>query len=345
MDSGYIVQGFALFKEVGELLASTHDLQRIIRTITEKVHGWLKPESTSLLLLDEGSQELRCELAVGSGAEQLQGLRIKLGEGAVGWSAQTGQPLLLADLGQDSRFSVLDSIGAGDSGSILCVPIRGNEKVLGAFRLANGAARGSFNQDAVSALTVVAVYLAIALENERYFKRIHALTITDDCTGLYNARHLKFILEAEVYRSTRFGHEFSLVFMDLDCFKKVNDEYGHQIGSKLLGLIGDLVKRELRLIDSAFRYGGDEFVLLLPQTSKPNALVVVRRLREALHSHVFFSGDGLNVKTSASYGVASFPIDGTSAHELLLKADQAMYKVKMGGGDAIALANDEGLAR
>jgi len=241
---------------------------------------------------------------------------------------------------EDNRISKFHFIDRSGPHPVLIVPVRSSEKLLGVFRLAHEPGQQDLNEDELPALTVLAGYVAIALENERHFQRIHALSITDDCTGLYNARHLNVMLEAEVYRSARFGHEFSLVFMDLDYFKRVNDEHGHLIGSRLLGKVGELIRAHLRLIDSAFRYGGDEFVLLLPQTSKRNALVVIKRLREALNSQVFFAEEGACVKTAASYGVACFPADASNAQGLLLKADRAMYKVKNSGGNEIGLAGE-----
>lgn len=169
-------------------------------------------------------------------------------------------------------------------------------------------------------------------------QRIHELTITDDCTALYNARHLNFVLDTEIYRSNRYGYEFSVIFMDLDHFKLVNDHHGHLVGSKLLWMIGDIIKAHLRMIDYAFRYGGDEFVVLLPQTSKENALMVVRRIRDLLVNRVFFSEEKINVQVTASFGVASFPVDGRTRKELLRQADEAMYLVKNTTRNNIALA-------
>jgi diguanylate cyclase (GGDEF)-like protein len=162
----------------------------------------------------------------------------------------------------------------------------------------------------------------------------------DDCTGLYNARHLNFVLDAEIYRSTRYEYEFSVIFFDLDYFKQVNDLYGHLIGSKLLWLIGDTLKSNLRLIDYAFRYGGDEFVVILPQTSKESALSVLRRLKDLLTSKVFFQAENLNIKVTASFGIATFPADGRSRREILRMADEAMYLVKKTTRDDIALAGE-----
>ena len=171
-------------------------------------------------------------------------------------------------------------------------------------------------------------------------QRIHELTITDDCTALYNARHLSFVLDTEIYRSNRYGYEFSVIFIDLDHFKQVNDVHGHLVGSKLLWLIGDIIKGNLRMIDYAFRYGGDEFVVLLPQTSKENALMVVRRAKELLNSKTFFVEEGLNIKVTASFGLASFPTDGRTRKEILRMADEAMYMVKNTTRNNIALAGE-----
>jgi diguanylate cyclase (GGDEF)-like protein len=126
-------------------------------------------------------------------------------------------------------------------------------------------------------LEALADFAAIAIENARHVERIHELTIRDDCTTLYNARHMGFVLETEVYRSQRYAYEFSLVFIDLDHFKVVNDTHGHLVGSKLLNEVGQVIETACRRIDYAFRYGGDEFVILLPQTSKENACTVARR--------------------------------------------------------------------
>jgi diguanylate cyclase (GGDEF)-like protein len=242
---------------------------------------------------------------------------------------------------KDSRFaSRFDSVTQTDTQSVVCVPIRGREKVLGVIELVNSVGKGSFRKDDIPILKNLADYAAIALENARYVQRIHELTITDDCTSLYNARHLNFVLDAEIYRSTRYGYEFSLIFLDLDHFKQVNDTYGHLVGSKLLWMVGDVIKGHLRMIDYAFRYGGDEFVVLLPQTSKENSLAVVRRIKDLLNSRVFFEDEGLNIKVTASFGVASFPADGRTRKEILRMADEAMYLVKNTSRNSIALAGE-----
>ena len=335
------VERLSLFHEVGKALFSTLDLQKILQTIMEKISELLQPDTWSLLMVDERAQELYFEIAIGRGAERLKDVRLKLGEGIAGWVAEHEESVLVEDVLSDIRFSPgIDEFTQPNTHSVLCVPIKGREQVLGVIELVNCLGKQSFSEEHIPTLKSLADYAAIALENARYVQRMHELTIMDDCTALYNARHLNFVLDAEIYRSTRYGYEFSLIFFDLDHFKQVNDVHGHLVGSKLLWMVGDLIKSNLRLIDYAFRYGGDEFVVILPQTSKENALIVLRRLKDLLDSKVFFREENLNIKVTASFGIAAFPADGRTHREVLRMADEAMYIVKKTTRDSIALAGE-----
>lgn len=330
----------SLFHEVGKAVASTLDLHRVLETIMSKISEFLRPDTWALLLLDEKSNELHYEMAAGTGATDLKEVRIRLGEGIGGWVAKHGKVVLIEDVSKDNRFSLESKSWHPDAWSIACVPVKGRGRVLGAIELVNASKNQQFHKEDIPILSNLADYAAIALENARYVQRIHDLTITDDCTALYNARHLSFVLDAEIYRSIRYGYEFSVIFIDLDHFKQVNDTHGHLAGSKLLRHVGTLIKGHLRLIDYAFRYGGDEFVVLLPQTSKFNALSVVRRLREMLNAKIFLEEEGLNVKVTASFGVAGFPADARTRKDLLRLADEAMYLVKNTTRNNIALVGE-----
>jgi diguanylate cyclase (GGDEF)-like protein len=335
------VERLSLFHEVGKALLSTLDLQKILQTIMEKISDLLQPDTWSLLMVDEKTEELYFEIAIGHGAERLKDVRLKPGEGIAGWVAEHKEPMLIEDVRSDNRFSPrIGEFTQPDTHSVLCVPIKCREKVLGVIELLNGFGKQSFSPGDIPTLRNLADYAAIALENARYVQRMHELTIMDDCTALYNARHLNFVLDAEIYRSARYGYEFSVIFFDLDHFKQVNDLYGHLVGSKLLWRIGDILKSNLRLVDYAFRYGGDEFVVILPQTPKENALTVVRRLKDLLTSKVFFRAENLNIKVTASFGIATFPADGRTHKEILRMADEAMYLVKKTTRDNIALAGE-----
>ncbi len=335
------VERLSLFHDVGKALASTLDLQKVLQTIMEKISDLLQPDAWSLLMVDEKTQELYFEIAIGAGADKLKDLRLKIGEGIAGWVALHGEPVLVDEVEKDPRFTPrFDELTQTDTRSVVCVPIKGREKVLGVIELVNYLGKGSFRKDDIPILKNLADYAAIAIENARYVQRIQELTITDDCTSLYNARHLNLVLDSEIYRSTRYNYEFSVIFIDLDHFKQVNDTHGHLVGSKLLWMIGEIIKNNLRMIDYAFRYGGDEFVVLLPQTAKENSLMVVRRIKDLLNTKRFFEEDGLNIRVTASFGVASFPADGSTRKELLRQADEAMYLVKNTTRNSIALAGE-----
>jgi diguanylate cyclase (GGDEF)-like protein len=290
-------------------------------------------------MVDEDRDELYFAIAVGDAAEALKNVRLKVGEGIAGWVAKHGEQLIVPDVEADTRFSKrIDDTTKWETRSIICVPVKSKLRVLGVIQLVN-VNMTKFSETEVFFLQSLCDYAAIAIENARWVERIQELTITDDCTGLYNARHLYKTLETEVYRSSRFGYEFSVLFIDLDHFKSVNDTHGHLVGSKLLAEIGYLVKAQLRLIDFAFRYGGDEFVVLLPQTSKDAALVVAKRLRDGLRGSSFCREEGLNLNVRASIGLATYPHDARTAHDIIRQADEMMYLVKNTTRDNIGIAS------
>jgi len=330
----------SVFHELGKALTSSLQLDQVLRTIMEKINEVLHPDTWSLLLMDTEKQELYFEIATGEGSEALKDVRIKLGQGLAGWVAQTGEVVVVPDTRTDSRFfSKVDDKTKMQTRSIVAVPVRFRDQCLGVIELINCIGPEGFSSRDLALLEALADYAAIAIENARHVQRIHELTITDDCTTLYNARHLNFMLDTEIYRSHRYSYEFSLIFIDLDHFKAVNDTHGHLTGSKLLGEIGNMIKNNCRLIDFAFRYGGDEFVLLLPQTSKENACRVARRLHALMKNTVWLKEEGLNVHITASVGVASFPVDSADKAGLLHLADEAMYLVKNTTRDRVAAAN------
>ena len=276
----------------------------------------------------------------GKNAHTLKDVRIQMGQGIAGWVAQSQQAVIVPDVSQDTRFfGKVDEKTKMETHSIVAVPVRFRDHCLGVIELVNCVGVEGFNDRDLALLEALADFAAIALENARHVQRIHELTITDDCTSLYNARHLNFILETEIYRSQRYGFEFSLVFLDLDHFKAVNDTHGHLMGSKLLAEIGVVIRNNCRLIDFAFRYGGDEFVILLPQTSKENACVVARRLHRLIRETHWLTSDGLEVRITTSAGVASYPTDAKTKAQLLHLADEAMYLVKNATRDSVAVAN------
>src|SRR5437867_1073453 len=336
--SGRKVQEITIFHDVAKALTSSLDLDSILQTIMEKMAEYFCPDTWSLLMVDEAKNELYFAIAVGTASEALKNVRLRVGEGIAGHVAKYGEKLIVPDVRADQRFAKrIDQMTQWETQSIICVPLKSKLRVLGVIQLVNVDMHHFGDQESFF-LQSLCDYAAIAIENARSVEKIQELTITDDCTGLYNARHLYKTLEQEVYRSSRFGYEFSVLFIDLDHFKQVNDTHGHLIGSKLLAEIGYLVKAKLRLIDYAFRYGGDEFVVLLPQTSKDAALVVARRLRDALRASAVCKEERLNLNVRASVGVATYPQDARTPHDIIRQADEMMYLVKNTSRDNIGIA-------
>jgi diguanylate cyclase (GGDEF)-like protein len=331
-------QELTIFHDVAKALTSSLDLDSILQTIMEKMAEYFRPDTWSLLMVDEQRSELYFAIAVGEAAEALKNVRLKLGEGIAGWVAKQGEQVISDNVNDDPRFAKhVDDITQWQTRSVICIPLRSRLRVLGVIQLVN-VDMAQFNEPELFFLQSLCDYAAIAIENARWVEKIQELTITDDCTGLYNARHLYKTLDTEVYRSSRFGYEFSVLFIDLDHFKAVNDTYGHLIGSKLLAEIGYLIKAQLRLIDFAFRYGGDEFVVLLPQTGKDQALVVAKRLRDGMRASKFCHDEGLNLNVRASIGLATYPHDARDAHDIIRQADEMMYLVKNTTRDNIGIA-------
>ncbi len=333
------IEELRAFNEIGKTLTSTLDISEVLSIIMEKMSQLMKPTNWSLLLVDQDSNELYFEIAVGEGAEKLKGVRLPIGEGVVGWVATEGAPILVTDAYKDERWcKKMDDMTKFQTRSILCAPMMSRDTVLGVIELVNSQP-DAFSESDLRLLSSLSAFAAIAIENARNFQRVQELTVTDDVTSLYNSRYLHEAIEREFERSRRYGHHFSVVFFDLDHFKQVNDRHGHLHGSRLLAEVGELIKGQLRLVDIPTRYGGDEFVLVLPQTSKDQAVHVARRLRMALNGAVFLRDEGLEVRVTASFGVASYPEDAGNKDDVLRYADEAMYRVKETTRDGIQIAD------
>ena len=181
---------------------------------------------------------------------------------------------------------------------------------------------------------------AIALDNALALQRLEAVSVTDDLTGLHNSRFLNLVLRREAKRASRSGRPLSLLFLDLDGFKQVNDTYGHLAGSKALVEASAIIRGSARETDIAARFGGDEFSVVLPDTGREGALSVAERIRDRIGACVFLASDGLSVHLTASIGVATLPDVAASAEELIRAADVAMYRVKDAGKNGIHIAQE-----
>jgi diguanylate cyclase (GGDEF)-like protein len=334
------VDQLAAFHDIGRALTSTLALPEVLSLGMQKVSELLMPSHGTLLLYREETRKLSFEVIVGEGVESVpvRELTVDLNEGIAGMVFTSGEAKLVPNVQQDP--AVLQRFRASHfpPSSALAVPLKSRGKALGVVELLKGPGDDPFTAPDLAVLTGVADYLAIAIENARNFERVQELTITDEHTGLFNSRHLRAVLETEVTRAKRFTHPLSLLFLDLDRFKQVNDTYGHLVGSATLREVGEVLTSGVRQVDPVFRFGGDEFALVLLETDSTAATRIAKRLCQAIRERTFLTRQGLAIQLSASIGVASLPQHAATSTALLEAADAAMYRSKAEGRNAVSMA-------
>ena len=297
------------------------------------VAGW------SVLLLDEEKSCLQVSAARGREMGALVGTRLGVGEGAAGRVLRSRQPLALGRPPAAGAPGLLPEVpGSLDWSHLLALPLLSRGKAVGAVELLRNAEQRPFRRRDIRILSLLLEPMAIHLENARLLRRSEELSVTDDLTKLFNSRYLNSCLLREVQRARRYGAKVSLIFLDLDGFKNVNDQHGHLAGSRALVEVGAVIRNMVREIDVVSRFGGDEFTVILPQTGPEGARIIADRIRARIAETVFLETFGLRVSITASFGIASFPEHADSKDSLIQKADQAMYRVKGSGKNGVQLA-------
>jgi diguanylate cyclase (GGDEF)-like protein len=251
------------------------------------------------------------------------------------WVMNRGQEFATANLQLDPRLSD-PAVGA-----VLAFPLSCRGRRVGALIALDREPSEREPRLSASMLRAVRILLepaSVALDNALLLKRAEALSVTDDLTHLYNSRYLNLVLRRETKRASRSGRPLSLLFIDLDGFKAVNDIHGHLFGSRALVEAAAVIRQSARETDVVSRFGGDEFALVLPDTGGEGAFAVGERIRERIAAHRFLVGDGLDIHLTGSIGVATLPDVAASSEELMHAADKAMYAVKESGKNGIQAA-------
>jgi diguanylate cyclase (GGDEF)-like protein/putative nucleotidyltransferase with HDIG domain len=317
----------ALINSISNHAITTLDSVEMLSKIVFEIEKELPYDHIGIAVLDYSAKELVVQAEAGSRREAL-GRRIPLAEGLIGQVARTGQPATVREATASTPRTVLPA-----SGAALALPVAYAESLLGVLYVESSQPR-DFSEPEIRLLQTLSDLFAGALQNALTFQKAQEQAITDGLTGVKTHRYLMEALSSEWKRSTRANRPFALVLMDLDRFKFVNDFYGHLEGDVVLQRVGHILEQNCRRSDVVARYGGDEFVILMPETTIEQARQLANKLRGWVASDPLLRDKNI----TASFGIAGFPVHGSTPQELIQVADSSMYLSKHQGGNSVSSA-------
>ncbi len=318
-----------LLNDVARRTSAVLDPQELCNSLCSEIRQAFGYDLVRFETLDAARGELVVEAQEGY-AEEILGRRFKLGEGLSGIAAASGEPITVNGVERDPRYIALDSRAR----SSLNIPLKYGDDSLGVLVVETFRENGFSKQDAQMVLTL-ADQLAIALHNASAFKSAKQEAITDGLTHLKTHRYFMEALEAEWRRAPRSGRPFSLIMLDLDSFKRVNDRYSHLEGDRVLVAVARLLESRSRHVNPVARYGGDEFSILMPEAGLDQAEILAERLRVSLASDPYLASHGM----TGSFGIANFPAHGATPDELLRVANFGMILAKHERGNCVRIAS------
>ncbi|MBV8891646.1 MAG: diguanylate cyclase [Acidobacteria bacterium] len=320
---------FAFLNNISKTAISSEDAEQMLAEIVAEIQKNFHFDHIGIGILDYITKEIEIKAEAGA-TRQALGRRIPLGVGIVGRVARTSETALVQNAGDGHLLGVLP-----ESRAVLCIPISYSETLLGVLNVESHRENAFAPQD-VLILNTLADLLATALHNSFVFQKLQQQSITDGLTGIKTRRFFWEALTSEWKRASRSGRPFSVVLIDLDKFKEVNDSQGHLEGDLVLARVGRLLEQKCRQSNVVARYGGDEFIILMPETGIEQAQILAERLRLWVATDPMLAEH----KITGSFGVASFPVHGFSVEDIIRVADAGMYVSKREGGNRVSTAED-----
>jgi len=335
------VRELSTFNLVAKTLNSTLNLKEVLDIVMNKIKDLIMAEAWSILMLDESTNELVFEVALGEKGDQVREMRLALGQGVAGWVAQHQKPVIVADAATDQRFfKGVDQRTGFQTRSIIATPLISRGRLLGVVEIMNKQGEAPFNEKDLELLQILADHAAIAIENARLYEKAQRLAITDDLTGLCNSRQCDLFMKESLRQARAAGKPMSIIFLDLDHMKEVDDSYGHLLGGQALKEVADRIASLVKPPDMASRYGGDEYVIVMPEKGTEAAQDLAEEIRKRIAAEPFLASENISCRITASLGIASYPRHGSTTDELLSQADKAMYRVKESGKNRVELASE-----
>jgi two-component system, cell cycle response regulator len=320
----------ALF-EIGKLIGSDLDPGILLSRIAELICQLIDAKACSVMLLDADRKRLLAKAAYGLRTERMHSLSFRVGEGVAGWVVERGESALIADVAQDPRYVVLP-LNQTPIAAMLCVPLLARGERVGVVTATSERA-GAFDDTHLELVRFIATTIALDIENVR----LHRVAVTDPLTGAYNREFLMARLPQEIEAALERDRTLSIAMVDVDHFKSVNDQYGHGVGDFVLAEVARRLRNAIRAGDLLVRYGGEEFLAVLPKADAGRAWEVGERMRQRVCERAFDVGDGLALLLRISVGIAQWRI-GESMNGLIDRADVALYGAKERGRNRVEVA-------
>jgi diguanylate cyclase (GGDEF)-like protein len=299
-----IQQQAKIFREIGRILTSSLNPGEVFQRVMRLIGEYFSPRNWSLLMMDEKTGELKFEIVMGVDADKLKKINIPSGEGIAGWVCTSGQPAVVEDVSRDQRFSpMIDHLLGFKTKSVVCVPLlNGANRVIGVIELINKIAPappGSppdappimtddsdepFTILDMEILSAIGAFTGIAAENAFLHQKVRDMAMIDPLTGIYNRYYFNDVLQREAKRIRRFGYSICVLMMDVDGLKSINDRHGHMTGDSVLRHIAQILKSCTREADMLARYGGDEFIILMPSADAADGERLAARIEETIRA-------------------------------------------------------------
>ncbi len=321
----------AVLFEIGKLVGSDLDPGILLSRIAELICQMIGAKACSVMLLDADRRRLLAKAAYGLRAERMHTLSFAVGEGVAGWVVERGEPALINDVTQDPRFVALPA-NQTPIMSMLCVPLLARGERVGVVT-ATSEDTNAFHPDDLEIVRFISTTIALDIENVR----LHRVAVTDPLTGAYNREFLHQRLPSEIEAAIDRDRPLSVALVDVDHFKAVNDQYGHGTGDVVLAEVARRLRGAIRGGDLLVRYGGEEFLAVLPKADAGRAWEVGERMRQRVAERAFDVGDGLALLLRISIGIAQWRM-GETMPDLIERADVALYGAKQRGRNRVEVA-------
>lgn len=331
---------FVALNRIVHELGSTLDTDQLFDLILDRLAALVNAEKGSLMLLEDQEGTLAVKAVKGLNKKVLEAVRIAPHEGISGKVLATGVSMLVADLERDERVAQKPKPRYRTK-SFISIPLKLNQRTIGVLNISDKITGEVFSEEDLDRLSSIAHYASVVIERSVFYKKTEELkriSTLDPLTGLVNRRQFEERLVEESERAKRHGLTLSLVMIDLDDFKKINDEFGHLAGDEALRTTARVIRQTIRTIDVACRYGGEEFAIILPQTEKPGAAVIAERICSELRKlDLPVRQTDVPLRISGSLGVAGYPDDANSPETLVQQADIALYHAKRRGKGQVVI--------